>query len=488
MSYLPHVFQELVDGCKARNQPPVEAVVAKNGSEFKVAIVGLGSGGFPLARLLHADSEIDLQGVSYRSSNNPAVAWAKENGIFTTGDYRELLKIPGLDIIIDATGNHEVEEFLSKNAEKHGIELLEGLSAKLMWKMVEEREEKETYNRIVMSQQQYLYNISLTLTNMETSSDALKLIIEAAMDILDMNGGSVALFDEERGEMKLAMALGMGESMNSETVWKITPKGFTGHILSHNGPVIIEDLSRDQSFDVSRLVREGFKSVLAIPLKSEHRIVGILYVDGKEPRGFSEMDINLIGLLGTMAASAIEKILSLERAEKLAITDDLTRLSNHRHFMGMFTSEMKRARRYDEDLSLYMIDIDHFKLLNDQQGHTTGNVVLKQLAGILKAQGRETDTVARFGGEEFVMLLPRTKKDEAVLAAKRLCNEVSTTAFPGEETQPDGRLTVSIGVATYPDDLNGSDDHLLLLEKADKAMYKAKEEGRNKVTSYSEGI
>ncbi len=161
----------------------------------------------------------------------------------------------------------------------------------------------------------------------------------------------------------------------------------------------------------------------------------------------------------------------------LAIKDGLTNLYNHRHLQEALTAEVERAKRYDRDVSVLFIDVDHFKTYNDTQGHPAGDEVLRGLARLLLEHARDTDIVARWGGEEFVVLAPETSEQKAKELAERLRTAVSAFPFVGRETQPNGLITISVGVATLQ--ANGS--HVSLVERADAAVYEAKAAGRNTV-------
>lgn len=168
----------------------------------------------------------------------------------------------------------------------------------------------------------------------------------------------------------------------------------------------------------------------------------------------------------------------LTRVESLAIMDQLTGLYNRRRFETIFSNEFKRASRYQLPLSLLMIDIDHFKTVNDTLGHQDGDIVLRELAQVIQSTIREVDSPARWGGEEFVVLSPNTTKENGLRAAERVRKAIANHSFA---TMPGKKITVSIGVAGIPDtDLDNRDK---LLHAADLAMYNAKKNGRNRVES-----
>ncbi|MBI4051403.1 MAG: diguanylate cyclase [Elusimicrobia bacterium] len=182
----------------------------------------------------------------------------------------------------------------------------------------------------------------------------------------------------------------------------------------------------------------------------------------------------------TQAFNAMTRNLK-EKQEQLlreTITDALTGLYNFRYFQEELKAETERARRYNRPLSVLLMDIDHFKKYNDTHGHEMGNVVLKTASQALKETLRPTDVLARYGGEEFVAFLPDTDKAQAQRVAERVREAVDGSQFPGQETQPGGKITISVGGACFPADAKVAKD---LIEKTDKALYQAKNKGRNRV-------
>jgi diguanylate cyclase (GGDEF)-like protein len=167
------------------------------------------------------------------------------------------------------------------------------------------------------------------------------------------------------------------------------------------------------------------------------------------------------------------------KLREMAVRDGLTGLHDHLYFQEALATELERAKRHGRVFSLLFLDVDYFKRYNDVNGHLAGDMVLKMLAYILQGDQRATSTVARYGGEEFVLLLPETGKEGAMRVAENIRKKVNDHMFPGEEKQPEGKLTVSIGVATFPEDGTERD---ILIQCADQALYKAKQKGRNAVS------
>ncbi len=217
----------------------------------------------------------------------------------------------------------------------------------------------------------------------------------------------------------------------------------------------------------------GLKQGIIAPLMSGSSTAGILIVAGN---GLTEAEIPAIGAFANQIDIAIEKALLFHKTRELAITDGLTGLHNHRHFYELLEAEEKRVRRYKRPMSLLMIDIDYFKMVNDSYGHQAGDRVLKSLAEVLRHCVRDTDHLARYGGEEFAVILPETQGAEAVALAERIRSSVEDHGFEIESERI--KLTLSIGVASFAlkeENTNG------LVHRADQALYEAKHHGRNQI-------
>jgi len=216
-----------------------------------------------------------------------------------------------------------------------------------------------------------------------------------------------------------------------------------------------------------------------VPLAAGNRVVGTITAETRTPgETVSAEDLATLAILADTAAVAVENARLYETMVDLSVRDELTGLFNRRHFLQQLAAECTQADRHGSPLSLLMLDIDHFKQLNDGNDHLTGDEALRRLAGALLKNTRGIDTVARYGGEEFVVLLPRTPRPSALIVAEKLRRVIEKTLFEGEEVLPGGTLTVSIGLASCPEDSTEPQD---LLERADWALYQAKDGGRNQV-------
>lgn len=217
-------------------------------------------------------------------------------------------------------------------------------------------------------------------------------------------------------------------------------------------------------------------SFVYAPLSSQKKVIGLAMLAQRESPVFVRETQGIFNMLENQMSIVVDNARLYEAARQLAITDGLTRIYNHRFFQEMFEKEYKRSDRYNTVFSLIMLDIDHFKRINDTYGHLCGDEILKGLANVVKSCLRSMDILARYGGEEFVILLPETSGEEAFEAAERIRETVENHVFVGGENGL--HITVSQGVATYPSP--GIHDRYDILEKADRALYEAKESGRNK--------
>lgn len=450
-------------------------------SKIRIGIIGAGDGANHLLDILADYPESKIIGLASRNMKREAVVKAGKMGIKIYSSYRELAESPGLDVLIDATGAKEVDQYL-KRSKKVKSEKVSGYSAWFLWKMVDKHKILAQEMARNIGEQETLYNTGIMLASAANTEQTLSLIMQSALGLMRMAAGTLALYDEEHGMMQTKVTMGFDKKtapVNFE--WKVRAKGLTSHILSSDKPTVIEDLAKETSFDTGPMLKLGIRSLIAVPLKVEGKIMGILYVDDFAPRTFTGREINTLNLLAAQAAAAIDKALLLEKAETLAVTDELTKLYNHRYFLRTLERELKRAKRYGDQISLLMIDVDYFKHYNDTWGHLKGNVVLKTVADILSHSARESDIVARYGGEEFSVIISQAEEGQAVTVAERIRQEVCDHPFPGEETQPGGKLTISVGLATFPMD---GPEPTSLIECADRALYRSKALGRNIVTSY----
>ncbi len=444
---------------------------------MRIAIIGAGKGGTALLEVLSEDPSITITGIADKRKGAPGNRLAEALAISTTTDFTTLLKKKN-DIIINATGSAEVEAELKKNLPE-GTEILSGKSAKLAWSLINERQKNQREAEQLLSEYLSLYTLSVKLSSNENLNKIYATVIEYATDLIRSPAGSLAIFDEEQGEMVLVASRGFSKQFTRVRRWKVRKGGLTTHILNEKRVVAIEDLKRHPHFNNPVLLAEGVSAVAAISLWNEGKILGILYIDDFKPRSFSEKEISLLSLISTIAATTIGKAKVFEMTRLMAITDELTGLYNHRHLLRQLSAELSRTRRYGRPLTLAMIDIDHFKQYNDTHGHLIGNEILRTLGDLIRKNIREIDIPARYGGEEFLIIMPETNRVKGRLIAERLRKAIEEYPFKKIGRPPGEAVTISIGIASYPQNALSTHD---LIETADRALYHAKAAGRNRVS------
>lgn len=309
----------------------------------------------------------------------------------------------------------------------------------------------------------------------------LQTIVEKATHLLKAEQGSLMLLNEETDEL-LVEAKKSIDNVIKESMRLGRGEGIAGKVFESGEPLLVEDVEKDSRINQKNRARYKTKSFISIPLKIEERTVGVLNISDKISGNiFNESDLRLIQFFSTSASIAIERSLlykKIEELKELSVTDPLTGIMNRRYLNDRLSEEIARYNRYKQPFSLLMVDVDEFKEFNDTHGHIIGDKVLKDLAAIIVESLRNTDIPARFGGDEFVLILPQTPKADAINIANRIKENVEKTCTPHREEFPYKGLTVSIGLTSYPDDASSAAE---LFEKTDQALYLAKKGGRNRL-------
>ena len=311
-----------------------------------------------------------------------------------------------------------------------------------------------------------------TLSSTHDLDRILAVVLESAMASTRASGGMVLLLTPTREELVLAASRGLDVPLDLRLR---VGEGVSGQVALSGDAV--RGTVGDAPGDLRPADGEpGHTSLIAVPLKSSGTVIGVLDLFGSAlPGGFDDNDLATIRTFASQATVAVDNVLLHEEAQRLSITDGLTGLWNYRYFTMTVSKEIERAARFGRPLALLMLDLDHFKDVNDTFGHQRGDAVLIELAGRIRAQVRDVDTVARYGGEEIVVVLPETDEAGAAQLAERICEAVRRKPF-GEPGVPPVHLTVSAGGAVFPaHGLAAS----VLLARADEALYVSKRSGRN---------
>lgn len=223
------------------------------------------------------------------------------------------------------------------------------------------------------------------------------------------------------------------------------------------------------------VLKEGAEIV--VPLRVATERIGILRLIRFSKKIFNDYQSRVLAMISTSLSLAIRNAETHQEVQELASKDELTSLLNRRAFLNVVGREFRRAARYETSMALILIDIDHFKKINDGYGHLVGDQVIREIAQIVKESVRDVDTVARYGGDELVVVLPKTKLDEALIAAQRIRKRIRTSLFKDGDRPI--QITISMGIAQCPASLIKTPDDLFRL--ADQALYIAKKKGRNRI-------
>jgi diguanylate cyclase (GGDEF)-like protein len=342
--------------------------------------------------------------------------------------------------------------------------------------------EKDELNRTLYNLS-LLYNIGRAMTYISDLKSLLQYILNQAIEITGAEKGSIMLYEIEKNQLSVRVLAGLEDKayqkkVNSNEIdcRSFKPgEGIAGRVFETGRPMVVDKASEEELFvePATSFVR----SIACIPMKVHSDPIGVINVTNKlDDSGFSDEDVELLKAVADQAAVAINKAQLWE----MAVTDSLTGLFVRRYFMVKLQEEFHRAERYGNKLSVVMADLDRFKDVNDKYGHSAGDRVLRNIGQFLQRNIRDVDVIARFGGEEFVIMLPEADKEEARIVSERLRRTLAQLKL--DDLPP---LTISLGIAAYPGDGNSIEK---LIRRADAAMYVAKQTGRNRVIMYESGM
>ena len=313
-----------------------------------------------------------------------------------------------------------------------------------------------------------LTNVSRIVNSTLEIDKTMKVILNFMKSALNAENCSMWIFDDEKRTSLFEIT----------EPYRYFEARLAEEVKLKEGLVAIKNVEEDPRFRGEEIV---YKAVLMVPLVTQQKVLGVITLYSKEIN-LSEQDFQFISILSNQTALAINNSKQYEEIKRLAITDRLTELYNKRHFFDLLEMEINRAKQFKTYLSVIMIDADDFRNYNNTHGHPQGDVLLKELATILKDNMTPIDIVGRYGGEEFIIALPGLKPMQAKEKAEKIRKAIEETYFEGEESQPMGRVTISIGVATtlIPEITKEE-----LIKIADKALYQAKANGKNCVVAVS---
>ncbi len=314
--------------------------------------------------------------------------------------------------------------------------------------------------------------IGKALTSTLNIKEVLEIMMEKISEILKPTNWSLLLVDEDKKHLVFEIVVGEGGDRIKNMKLKVG-EGIAGWVAKEGIPLLVPDVEKDKRFTrkIDKAINFRTKSIICVPLKSKGNTLGVIELINKVEEGsFTDEDMLILTTLADYTAIAIENAKYLQRVEELTITDDLTQLYNSRYLHRFLDYEVERTKRYKMSLSMVFFDIDYFKSINDTYGHLCGSKLLKEIGELLASTIRKVDVGCRYGGDEFIVIMPQTSKEDAILAAKKLRRRINKHIFLKEEGLR-VKITASFGVASIPEDAH---DKLGLIHLADQAMYSVK--------------
>ena len=327
-----------------------------------------------------------------------------------------------------------------------------------------------------------LYEISSKVTERLDLEGVIKTLFTILKKVTLIDLFYVAILNETDDMASFHVYEGDEEQLEYGSLSMVEGPSLTRYILEKGEIVYIPDAYDDQSeFPQSNMVKipgHDERSILGVPLTLGNDKLGVLCLQTEKPNAYDSDQIRLVETIAHQASIAISNAQMFEKIQSMAILDTLTGVYNRRYFFEYAENEISRSQRYENKMSLFMLDIDHFKLVNDRFGHLVGDQTLKMIVDTCLGVLRKSDVMCRFGGEEFLVLLPETNQQDAVFAAQRICQTIAQQSLPTNGDLGPVTVTVSIGVTQLK---NKTETLQNLIGEADHALYHAKETGRNRV-------
>jgi diguanylate cyclase (GGDEF)-like protein len=345
----------------------------------------------------------------------------------------------------------------------------------------EEREELRTTTTTLQyrnDQLNALYNVFAEITDTLSMRYVIRATLRETLRVMHASFVTLRLLKGSQ-----LVAAGTLSDVGDEPLLDPVPlgEGPTGRVARRGRSMRIDSGAQDQlgpSADPDKRVESG----VIVPLIVGARIVGTLSCWSLEPHAYQEQDERVLEMMASQVATAVIAADQQEALERRALSDPLTNLPNRRQLAEDMT-EFARWRGEGRSAVVAMMDIDQFKQLNDDFGHKVGDVTLQKVAAVMRQAIRDSDRIYRYGGEEFVIIWPGAGPNEAIVLAERVLRAVADTPLTGDHLEPVGPVTLSAGLAIMPEH---GDDLTDLIVLADRAMYKAKESGRNRIEVWDE--
>lgn len=326
--------------------------------------------------------------------------------------------------------------------------------------------------------QENFQQYELALLNSSSLQELLSIVLDQHKERFQLSEVTLLIYDPEYELQRLLQTKNSAHPWPGQLLFTDSAHLINQHFSLQRKPRLLKFSPHQHAYLFPNQQELG--SVALLPLVRQNMLIGTLNLGSRnESRFHSQIGTLFLEHLAAVVSACIENTRLQEHIKLVGLRDPLTGINNRRFFDQRLSEEASRARRYDRPLSCLFLDIDHFKRINDQHGHQTGDAVLKQVSALLDERLRQTDVLARFGGEEFVILLPDTEQEDASQIAEQIRERIEQTGF----TLHNGKalkVTLSIGLAVlHPN--NHINDARQLLAAADQAVYAAKLSGRNRI-------
>jgi len=323
-----------------------------------------------------------------------------------------------------------------------------------------------------------LYEVSLAIAAGVGLEKTTKAVFRQLQKVIPIDLFFLALYEPTEKKVSYFMYQKNGERIEIEPFYLMQKPSLTRYVTQKKETVYIADFkATDAEVKEDEVIRvPGFdnRTFLGVPLILRGEVMGVLSVQASHQNAYDANQIRLVETIAQQTSIAMDNAKLFEKMQEMAITDSLTDLYNRRYFYMILDNEFERAKRYQTPLSLIMMDIDHFKTVNDEFGHLVGDDVLRSMSEICKELLRQSDNMFRYGGEEFMIILPGTKQEEAFNVAERIRATIEKAVIITKKGNV--KITISIGVSEYGEKYSEPSE---FIESADRTMYEAKKAGRN---------
>src|SRR5574340_255333 len=329
------------------------------------------------------------------------------------------------------------------------------------------------------------HEVAKALTSSLNLDSILQTIMEKVAEYFRPDTWSLLLVDETKDELYFAIAVGDAADALKNVRLKLG-EGIAGWVAKHGEPLIVPDVYTDPRFAkrVDEMTKWQTRSIICVPLKAKHRVLAVMQLINVPMSSFGDSEMFFLRAICDYAAIAIDNARAVERIQELTITDDCTGLYNARHLYKVLESEVYRSARFGYEFTVLFIDLDHFKQVNDTHGHLIGSKLLAEIGYASKSHLRLIDYAFRYGGDEFVILLPQTSKESALIVARRLLESFRKSRFLKDDSL-NLNVRASLGVASYPDDAKSAHE---IIRQADEMMYMVKNSTRDNIGVAQQGI